>query len=49
MNGNSTARYVEEATLVADTSSYVGDVISSNPNAYPDNGKHTDGYWYIKQ
>lgn len=28
---------------------YIGDVTSSNFNAYPDNGKHTDGYWYIRQ
>lgn len=29
--------------------SYIGDVTSENENAYPDNGIHTDGYWYIKQ
>lgn len=29
--------------------SYIEDVYSADPNAYPVNGKHTDGYWYIKQ
>ena len=28
---------------------YIGDVFSSIDNAYPTNGIHTDGYWYIKQ
>lgn len=31
------------------TKTLVGTVTSTNPNAYPTNGKHTDGYWYIKQ
>lgn len=29
--------------------SYIGIVTSSNPNAYPLNGIHSDGYWYVKQ
>ena len=29
--------------------SYIGDVESDNPSAYPTNGRHTDGYWYVKQ
>lgn len=29
--------------------SYITDVESSDPNAYPTNGVHTDGYWYVKQ
>lgn len=29
--------------------SYVSDVTSDNLNAYPTNGIHTDGYWYVKQ
>lgn len=29
--------------------SYIEDVISDNPNAYPINGRHTDGYWYVRQ
>lgn len=28
---------------------YIEDVESSNPSAYPDNGIGTDGYWYVKQ
>ena len=28
---------------------YIGDVISSDPNSYPTNGIHSDGYWYVKQ
>lgn len=29
--------------------SYIEDVYDANPNSYPANGKHTDGYWYVKQ
>lgn len=29
--------------------SYISDVEDDNPSAYPDNGRHTDGYWYVKQ
>ena len=29
--------------------SYVADVEADEPNTYPDNGRHTDGYWYVKQ
>lgn len=29
--------------------SYVSEVKSTNENAYPVNGIHTDGYWYVKQ
>lgn len=28
---------------------YIEDVTSENASAYPTNGKHTDGYWYVKQ
>lgn len=27
---------------------YVGEVYSSDPNAYPANGRHSDGYWYVR-
>ena len=27
----------------------VGTVTSDDPNAYPEDGMHTDGYWYTKQ
>lgn len=29
--------------------SYIGEVIAETENAYPNNGRHTDGYWYVKQ
>lgn len=29
--------------------SYIEDVTSSDRNAYPTNGIHTDGFWYVKQ
>lgn len=28
---------------------YISDVYNLNSSAYPDNGIHTDGYWYVKQ
>lgn len=28
---------------------YIEDVTSTNYTEYPDNGRHTDGYWYVKQ
>lgn len=28
---------------------YVSDVTSTDENAYPADGVHTDGYWYVKQ
>lgn len=28
---------------------YITDVTSINPSEYPLNGKHSDGYWYIRQ
>lgn len=28
---------------------YISDVESDNPNAYPSDGRHTDGYWYVRQ
>lgn len=28
---------------------YISDVSSEDESAYPDNGVHTDGYWYVKQ
>ena len=39
-----TAKY----SYVQGSTSY-GTVTSTNPNAYPTNGRHTDGYWYVKQ
>lgn len=28
---------------------YISDVESNNPNTYPENGRASDGYWYVKQ
>ena len=28
---------------------FIADITSENESAYPDNGIHTDGYWYVKQ
>lgn len=28
---------------------YISDVEADDPSAYPENGRHTDGYWYVKQ
>lgn len=28
---------------------YIEDVIGSASNTYPVNGRHTDGYWYVRQ
>lgn len=36
------------STYVKGDRSY-GTVSSTDPNAYPSNGRHTDGYWYIKK
>ena len=27
---------------------YIGQVVSMDQNQYPTNGRHTDGYWYVK-
>lgn len=29
--------------------SYISDVTSTNSSAYPNNGRHSDGYWYVYQ
>ena len=46
--------YTKTSTLIIRTISagqgeYIEDVISDNPNTYPINGRHTDGYWYVRQ
>lgn len=28
---------------------YIGEVTSESEGAYPTNGRHTDGYWYVRQ
>lgn len=37
------------ATTTKSQGDYISDVTSSDESAYPDNGVHTDGYWYVKQ
>ena len=36
-------------TPVFTRGTYISDVTSTDENAYPADGVHTDGYWYIKQ
>lgn len=36
-------------TPVFTRGTYVSDVTSTDENAYPADGVHTDGYWYVKQ
>jgi len=36
-------------TVNTSVGTFVSTVTSANSDAYPTNGKHTDGYWYIKQ
>lgn len=38
-----------EAATDYSQGTYIEDVTSDNESAYPDNGRHTDGYWYVKQ
>lgn len=41
--------YQKNTTTTESQGSYIGEVTSSSYTAYPENGKHTDGYWYIRQ
>ena len=46
------AYYVEmliSSTTSQTQGSYISDVTAETENAYPANGIHTDGYWYVKQ
>lgn len=38
----------EDTTTTESQGSYIEDVTSSDYSAYPADGKHTDGYWYVK-
>ena len=40
---------IKETSESYSQGSYLTDVISTNASAYPTNGRHTDGYWYVKQ
>lgn len=41
--------YTSKETTVNSQGTYVSDVTSENSSAYPTNGRHSDGYWYVKQ
>jgi hypothetical protein len=42
-------RWTSKPTTTQVRGEYVSDVESENASEYPDNGIHTDGYWYVKQ
>ena len=42
-------KYTSTTSEVESQGTYISDVTSKNSSAYPTNGKHTDGYWYVKQ
>lgn len=41
--------YYSEKVTSYSQGTYIEDVTSDNETAYPENGRHTDGYWYVKQ
>lgn len=41
--------YYSERVTTYTQGTYIEDVTSDNETAYPENGIHTDGYWYVKQ
>lgn len=41
-------RHVPVASTIFSRGTYVEDVTATDANAYPDDGRHTDGYWYVK-
>jgi len=43
----SSVHLLKQVNTTAET--FISIVTSANSDAYPTNGKHTDGYWYIKQ
>ena len=42
-------KYYAKGTTTYAKGDYISDVTSSDASAYPTNGRHTDGYWYVKQ
>ncbi len=44
----SSGRYIWKETIAETAGTKIGTVVSGSPSAYPTNGKHTDGYWYVK-
>ena len=41
--------YTSSQSSTSVIGSYISDVTAETENAYPANGIHTDGYWYVKQ
>ena len=41
--------YSAVGTITQEMGDYIEDVTSETGSTYPDNGVHTDGYWYVKQ
>lgn len=48
-SGNNWEFSCYDLTPVFTRGTYISDVTSTDENAYPADGVHTDGYWYIKQ
>ena len=42
-------RYESTLQTTYSRGTYISDITSTDENAYPADGVHTDGYWYIKQ
>ena len=45
----SRTRYYSEKVTSYSQGTYIEDVIAASETAFPENGRHTDGYWYVKQ
>ena len=45
-NGQSGSYWYDTRTSAYIQGSYVG-VVEAEPNTYPSNGRHSDGYWYV--
>ena len=41
--------YSAKGTITQEMGDYIEDVTSEIESTYPDNGVHTDGYWYVRQ
>ena len=49
INASGVSIYYSELSTIEGQGTYIEDVTATDANAYPGNGKHTDGYWYVKQ
>lgn len=51
-NGIMGSYWYEYQETITDTSysrgTYIEDIAGNSESAYPANGKHTDGYWYVR-